>query len=198
VLQLAVDAPNLVHSLTLLEPPPVHVPSAREFRAICTRLQDVTHPAGVAAGWSWVYGLFYSLIALLSVWLYGRIDPAHQSEQDAAAAAESAAPTPTTAAKPAPNDVSAIDWHYALIGLAIGSALLALILLFVVPAVIPASCAARCRGRQSPALPSGTPDAARVLPEVDRTRRRARHPSRQAISAASVAHRAFNACPGRP
>src|SRR5688572_8608763 len=37
-LQLAADAPDLVHSLTLIEPPPVHVPSADEFRAANERL----------------------------------------------------------------------------------------------------------------------------------------------------------------
>jgi pimeloyl-ACP methyl ester carboxylesterase len=49
VLQLAVDAPNLVHSLTLLEPPPVHVPSTPEFRAICTLLQATRHAHGPTA-----------------------------------------------------------------------------------------------------------------------------------------------------
>jgi len=48
-LQLAADAPNLMHSLTLLEPPPVHVPSAREFRAACTRLQATRRAHGPAA-----------------------------------------------------------------------------------------------------------------------------------------------------
>jgi pimeloyl-ACP methyl ester carboxylesterase len=32
-LQLAVEAPDLVHTLALLEPPPLHTPSEREFRA---------------------------------------------------------------------------------------------------------------------------------------------------------------------
>lgn len=33
-LQLAVDTPALVHTLTLVEPPPVHTPSSPRFRAI--------------------------------------------------------------------------------------------------------------------------------------------------------------------
>lgn len=37
-LQLAVDAPAAVQTLTLLEPPPVSVASADEFRAACARL----------------------------------------------------------------------------------------------------------------------------------------------------------------
>lgn len=39
-LQLAVDAAEHVHTLTLIEPPPVHVPSAGEFRAANARLQE--------------------------------------------------------------------------------------------------------------------------------------------------------------
>ncbi len=37
-LQLAADAASLVHSLTLIEPPPVHTPSSAEFRAANDRL----------------------------------------------------------------------------------------------------------------------------------------------------------------
>lgn len=37
-LQFASDLPERVHSLTLIEPPPVHVPSADEFRAANDRL----------------------------------------------------------------------------------------------------------------------------------------------------------------
>ncbi len=37
-LQLAVDVAGLVHSLTLIEPPPVHTPSSPEFRAANDRL----------------------------------------------------------------------------------------------------------------------------------------------------------------
>jgi pimeloyl-ACP methyl ester carboxylesterase len=48
-LQLAVDAPGCVHSLALLEPPPVHVPSAGEFRAANARLREVHEARGPAA-----------------------------------------------------------------------------------------------------------------------------------------------------
>ncbi len=48
-LQLAVDAPECVSSLTLLEPPPVHVPSAPQFRAANARLQDTRRTLGLAA-----------------------------------------------------------------------------------------------------------------------------------------------------
>lgn len=37
-LQLASDTPSLAHSLTLIEPPPVHTPSSAEFRAANDRL----------------------------------------------------------------------------------------------------------------------------------------------------------------
>jgi 3-oxoadipate enol-lactonase len=37
-LQLAADAPECSHTLTLLEPPPVHTPSAPEFREVNERL----------------------------------------------------------------------------------------------------------------------------------------------------------------
>ena len=39
-MQLAVDAAEIVHTLTLIEPPPVHVPSSAEFRAANARLQE--------------------------------------------------------------------------------------------------------------------------------------------------------------
>ena len=45
-LQLAVDAAEHVHTLTLIEPPPVHVPSAAEFRAANARLQEVRRARG--------------------------------------------------------------------------------------------------------------------------------------------------------
>ena len=48
-LQLASDDPDRVHSLTLLEPPPVHVPSAAEFRAAIARLLESRRSAGAAA-----------------------------------------------------------------------------------------------------------------------------------------------------
>jgi pimeloyl-ACP methyl ester carboxylesterase len=48
-LQLAVDAPPLVHTLTLLEPPPVHVPSADEFRAANARLSAARNSRGLRA-----------------------------------------------------------------------------------------------------------------------------------------------------
>lgn len=48
-LQLAVDAPEVVHTLTLIEPPPVHVPSAAEFREVCARLLESSRIRGPAA-----------------------------------------------------------------------------------------------------------------------------------------------------
>lgn len=48
-LQLAADDPNLVHTLTLIEPPPVHVPSAPEFRAANDRLLQTRAEHGPAA-----------------------------------------------------------------------------------------------------------------------------------------------------
>ena len=48
-LQLASAVPDRVHSLILIEPPPVHVPSAAEFRAANARLQESRRSAGVAA-----------------------------------------------------------------------------------------------------------------------------------------------------
>lgn len=47
-LQLAVDAREHVHTLTLIEPPPVHVPSAAEFRAANARLQETNRAHGPA------------------------------------------------------------------------------------------------------------------------------------------------------
>lgn len=48
-LQLARDAPDRVHTLTLLEPPPVHTRSADEFRAANARLLRTRRDEGVAA-----------------------------------------------------------------------------------------------------------------------------------------------------
>jgi pimeloyl-ACP methyl ester carboxylesterase len=48
-LQLASAVPDRVPSLILIEPPPVHVPSAAEFRAANARLQESRRSAGVAA-----------------------------------------------------------------------------------------------------------------------------------------------------
>ena len=47
-LRLAVDAADLVHSLTLLEPPPMHTPSEPEFRAACATLIADYHLRGPA------------------------------------------------------------------------------------------------------------------------------------------------------
>jgi pimeloyl-ACP methyl ester carboxylesterase len=48
-LQLAADVPGRVHTLTLIEPPPVHVPSAPEFRAANARLLEARHERGPGA-----------------------------------------------------------------------------------------------------------------------------------------------------
>lgn len=48
-LQLAVDAAEHVHTLTLIEPPPVHVPSSAEFRAANARLQEARRARGPGA-----------------------------------------------------------------------------------------------------------------------------------------------------
>lgn len=48
-LQLTLDAPEQVHSLTLLEPPPVHVPSEGEFRAANARLLATRRRRGSGA-----------------------------------------------------------------------------------------------------------------------------------------------------
>jgi pimeloyl-ACP methyl ester carboxylesterase len=45
-LQLAADAADHVQTLTLIEPPPVHVPSSAEFRAANARLQEVRRARG--------------------------------------------------------------------------------------------------------------------------------------------------------
>jgi pimeloyl-ACP methyl ester carboxylesterase len=45
-LQLAADAAEHVQTLTLIEPPPVHVPSSAEFRAANARLQEVRRVRG--------------------------------------------------------------------------------------------------------------------------------------------------------
>lgn len=47
-LRLAVDAADLVHSLTLLEPPPMHTPSEPQFRAACATLVEDYHLHGPA------------------------------------------------------------------------------------------------------------------------------------------------------
>ena len=47
-LQMSADAPGLVHSLTLIEPPPVHTPSAHEFRAANERLIRTRREHGAA------------------------------------------------------------------------------------------------------------------------------------------------------
>lgn len=48
-LQLVSDVPERVHSLTLIEPPPVHVPSADEFRAANDRLIASRREQGLQA-----------------------------------------------------------------------------------------------------------------------------------------------------
>ncbi len=48
-LQLASDLPERVHSLTLIEPPPVHIPSADEFRAANDRLLATRREQGLQA-----------------------------------------------------------------------------------------------------------------------------------------------------
>jgi pimeloyl-ACP methyl ester carboxylesterase len=47
-LQMAADSPTWVHSLVLLEPPPVHVPSAAQFLAANARLVEDYHAQGPA------------------------------------------------------------------------------------------------------------------------------------------------------
>jgi pimeloyl-ACP methyl ester carboxylesterase len=47
-LQLASAVPDRVQSLTLIEPPPVQVPSSAEFKAANARLQETRRRAGVA------------------------------------------------------------------------------------------------------------------------------------------------------
>lgn len=48
-LQLASSAPDLVHSLCLIEPPPVHTPSAGEFRAVIDQLIEDCRAHGPAS-----------------------------------------------------------------------------------------------------------------------------------------------------
>ena len=48
-LQLAAQAPQRTHTLTLLEPPPVHTPSTAEFRAANGKLIATSHELGPAA-----------------------------------------------------------------------------------------------------------------------------------------------------
>jgi pimeloyl-ACP methyl ester carboxylesterase len=45
-LQLAANVPARVHTLVLMEPPPVHTPSAHEFRAANQRLRRTLHESG--------------------------------------------------------------------------------------------------------------------------------------------------------
>ena len=47
-LRLTVDAADLVHSLTLLEPPPMHTPSEPQLRAACAALVDDYRLRGAA------------------------------------------------------------------------------------------------------------------------------------------------------
>jgi pimeloyl-ACP methyl ester carboxylesterase len=49
-LQLAADSPTCVHSLILLEPPPVHVPSAAQFFTANAQLMEDYHAHGPAIG----------------------------------------------------------------------------------------------------------------------------------------------------
>ena len=48
-LQLAADSPESVHTLALVEPPPVHTPSAPEFRAANDRLAETRRTLGPEA-----------------------------------------------------------------------------------------------------------------------------------------------------
>jgi pimeloyl-ACP methyl ester carboxylesterase len=48
-LEMASSFPGRVHSLTLIEPPPVHVPSAADFWTANARLQETRRRAGVSA-----------------------------------------------------------------------------------------------------------------------------------------------------
>lgn len=48
-LQLGSTAPARVHTLTLIEPPPVHVPSAAAFRATSAGLREIRRTAGASA-----------------------------------------------------------------------------------------------------------------------------------------------------
>ena len=48
-LQLAHDRPDVVHTVTLIEPPPVQTPSAEEFRSANDRLLETRHTRGPQA-----------------------------------------------------------------------------------------------------------------------------------------------------
>lgn len=48
-IQVAADAPDQVHTLTLVEPPPVHVPSVEELRAAIARLRETRRVRGADA-----------------------------------------------------------------------------------------------------------------------------------------------------
>lgn len=48
-LQVAADAPDRVHTLTVIEPPPVHTPSARAFRAATDELLRIRRAQGPEA-----------------------------------------------------------------------------------------------------------------------------------------------------
>jgi pimeloyl-ACP methyl ester carboxylesterase len=48
-LQLAADSPEYVHTLTIIEPPPVHTPTAREFRAANDQLVETRRSLGPEA-----------------------------------------------------------------------------------------------------------------------------------------------------
>ncbi len=48
-LQLAVTAPTRVHTLTVIEPPPTHIPNAEEFIAANTELIQLHHSQGASA-----------------------------------------------------------------------------------------------------------------------------------------------------
>lgn len=48
-MQLAVEAPETVHTMTLVEPPPVHVPSGVEFRAVNETLLAIRRADGLEA-----------------------------------------------------------------------------------------------------------------------------------------------------
>lgn len=48
-LQLAHDSPGVVHTLTLIEPPPVHTASAEEFRSVSDRLFESRRTRGLRA-----------------------------------------------------------------------------------------------------------------------------------------------------
>jgi hypothetical protein len=98
-------------------------------------IQSVSHPAGVSAGWSWVYGVLYVGLVALSVWLDQEVVRAAYEEERTAV--EPVAPVVPTSTAAAEGGVTATDWHFALLGLAVGSAVLGLLLLLVVPVVIP-------------------------------------------------------------